>query len=108
MDKRSMTRLRRRMQIKFEGTSGAGMGFTENVSATGLLVHSSHVFAPGTAVHGTLQLPGGNQVHFEAQVRWSRRAEGPLAQLLSNSMGLCFLVPPEECFYQLLVKPGAS
>ncbi len=105
MLKRSMTRLRKRLQIKFEGASGSGVGFTENVSATGLLVHSSHVCAPGVAVQGTLQLPDGGQVHFEAQVRWSRRAEGPLAQLQKSLMGLRFLVPPEERFYQLLVKP---
>jgi hypothetical protein len=103
--KRFMTRLRKRLQIKFEGKGGSGMGFTENVSATGLLVHSNLVCAPGAALSGTLQLPGGVAMQFKAQVAWMRRAEGPLAQLVKNSMGLRFVEPPDERFYQLLAKP---
>jgi PilZ domain len=103
--KRSMTRLRKRLQVKFEKKEGgAGMGFTENVSATGMLVHSNFICKPGTSLTGTLQMPGGGEVRFEAQVRWASKAEGPLAQLVKNSMGLRFVVAPEERFYQLLAK----
>jgi hypothetical protein len=102
-----MTRLRKRLQIKFEGKTGSGVGFTENISPTGLLVNSNFTVAPGTTLTGTLQLPNGGEVRFEAQVRWARRAEGPLAQLIKSQMGLRFMVPPEERFYQLLAKPPA-
>jgi steroid delta-isomerase-like uncharacterized protein len=100
-----MKRFRKRLQVTFEGKGGAGMGFTENVSATGMLVRSNAVCAPGTPVRGTLQLPDGGEVRFEAQVRWSHRAEGALAGLKKSSMGLRFMTPPEERFYQLLAKP---
>jgi steroid delta-isomerase-like uncharacterized protein len=100
-----MTRFRKRLQVAFEGKEGAGLGFTENVSATGMLVHSNFVCAAGTSLHGKIQLPGGGEVRFEAQVRWARRAEGAFAGLKKSSMGVRFVTPPEERFYQLLVKP---
>lgn len=103
-----MTRYRKRMQVGFEGKAGSGVGFTENVSATGMLLHSNFVCAAGTALRGRIQLPSGGEVRFEAEVRWARRAEGALAGLTKSSMGLRFLVPPEERFYQLLAKPAAS
>ncbi len=102
-----MTRFRKRLQVNFEGKGASGIGFTENVSATGMLVRSNAVCAPGTSLKGTLQLPGGGEVRFEAQVRWAHRAEGALAGLRKSSMGVRFLVPPEERFYQLLAKPAA-
>ncbi len=101
-----MTRLRKRLQIKFEGKSGSGGGFTENVSATGLLVHSNLVCTPGTSLRGTLQLPDGLAMQFSAQVIWMRRTDGALAHLVKNSMGLRFLEAPDARFYQLLVKPA--
>ncbi len=100
-----MDRPRKRLQIKFESKMGSGVGFTENVSAGGLLLHSNLVCAPGTTVRGTLQLPGNVEIRFEAEVRWARKTAGPLAQFMKSSMGLRFLTPPDERFYQLLVKP---
>jgi hypothetical protein len=100
-----MDRPRRRLQIRFDSKVGSGVGFTENVSAGGLLLHSNMVCVPGTTINGTLQLPGNQEIRFQAEVRWSRKTTGPLAQFMKNSMGLRFLTPPDERFYQLLVKP---
>ena len=101
-----MDRPRKRLQIRFESKMGSGMGFTENVSAGGLLLHSNLVCPPGTTINGTLQLPGNQEIRFQAEVRWARKTTGALAQFMKNSMGLRFLTPPDEKFYQLLVKPG--
>lgn len=99
--------MRRRLQVKFHGQAATGLGFTENVSPTGMLVHSNVTCAPGHPVSGTLLVPGSGEVHFEAQVIWVRRATGPLAQLTKNSMGMRFTLPPDESFYRLLAKPDA-
>ncbi len=100
--KRLLARQRKRLQLELSGPAGAGMGFTENVSATGLLVHSNLVFPPGSRVRVTLRLPDGGTTSFDTEVRWSRRVEGALALTAKNSMGLRLLAPPDEGFYQLL------
>jgi hypothetical protein len=99
--KRSLNRPRKRLQIKFESQAGSGMGFTENISAGGLLLHSNLVCPPGTLLRGTIQL-GAQELRFDAEVRWARKTTGPLAQFMKNSMGLRFVTPPDERFYQLL------
>ncbi len=105
---RAMPRIRRRLQVKFSGPGASGMGFTENISATGMLLHSMAACKPGLTISGTMTIPGAGEVPFEARVTWLRRITGPLAQFTKNSMGVTFTRAPDEAFYRLLTGPGAG
>jgi len=96
-------RQRKRCQVRFEAGGIDGAGFTGNLSPTGMLIHSKLTTPPGSILRGQLFLPGGAKMDFEAEVRWVQKATGQLAELFKNSMGLKFLVPPGEGYFQLLM-----
>jgi hypothetical protein len=100
----SFQRQRKRCQVKFDANGIDGAGFTGNLSPSGMLIHSKLTSSPGSILRGQLFLPGGDKTEFEAEVRWVQKATGQLAELFQNSMGLKFLVPPGEAYFQLLMK----
>jgi hypothetical protein len=104
VEKRSVQRDRRRFPVKFEAQGVDGTGFTANVSATGMQIHSNLALAPGSVIRGRMVLPGGIEMDFEAEVRWVYKVTGPLAQLVQTSIGLKFVVPPSEVYFRLLAK----
>jgi hypothetical protein len=104
LEKRSAQRDRKRFAVKFEAQGVDGGGFTANLSATGMQIHSNLALVPGSVLRGQMALPGGSKMEFEAEVRWVYRVTGPLAQLMQNSMGLKFVVPPTEVYFRLLAK----
>jgi hypothetical protein len=107
-EQRSVARQRKRFQVQFESGGIGGVGFTGNLSATGLQLHSKFTLAPGSILRGKLVISGGTQLEFQAEVRWVHRASGQLAQLFQSSMGLRFLVPPGESYLQQVLKPPAA
>jgi hypothetical protein len=72
-----------------------------------MMIHSKVTSSPGSVVRGQIFLPGGAKLDFEAEVRWVQKATGQLAELFKNSMGLKFVVPPGEAYFQLLMKSPA-
>ena len=106
--RRIVARLRKRFQIRFDAKGVGGTGFTGNVSPSGMLIHSKLTTSPGTVLRGKMFLPDGAAMEFEAEVRWVHKAIGQLAELFRNSMGLRFVAPPGEAYFQLLVKPSTD
>jgi hypothetical protein len=104
-EKRRIPRERKRFQVNFSANGINGVGFTGNVSSTGMQLHSKFTTSPGGLLTGQISGPDGAKLNFKAEIRWVHKATGPLAQLVQGSMGLRFVVPPSETHLKTLVTP---
>lgn len=58
-DKRQRKRKIKRLEVEYTADNRRCIGFSSNFSLTGLFIHSSHPFQPGTAIEITIHLPNG-------------------------------------------------
>lgn len=84
-------RVRKRLRVLYGEGADQRLGFTTNLSRTGCCINAALVFAAGTRVRGTLELPHGHNISFEAEVVWSRKFAGQASLRVPNVMGLCFV-----------------
>jgi predicted thioesterase len=116
MERRRNHRLRRRLRLLFHDGKQERVGFTRDVSATGLSLVSTIVLLPGTRMRIQLTLRSGQEVDIEAEVRWARKVPAGLGVNAQNSMGVHFLTPPGALWATFLADshgtgsqpPGAS
>ncbi len=101
-NRRSLDRIHKRLRVQFESSDLKGIAVTSDMSPTGCQLHASSALKPGTRVRCKLMLAHETVVDFEAEVRWSRYVKWALGQQLPNSVGVSFLSPPGEGYYQLL------
>src|SRR5579863_10074866 len=102
MDRRSLDRIHKRLRVQFECNDLKGIAVTSDMSPSGCQLHASAPLKPGTRVRGKLLLKD-QPVDFEAHVCWSRHVRWALGQQLPNSVGIHFITPPGEAYYQLLL-----
>jgi PilZ domain len=107
-DKRRVQRQRKRFQVRFDAKGIVGTGFTGNLSPSGLRIDSRVTSAPGSIVRGQILLSGNAPMDFQAQVRWVHKASGPLVHMFQSAMGLKFIAPPSENYFQLLLETSTA
>lgn len=93
--KRIIVRTKRRLMVRYGANAPERSGFTKNLSATGLFVHTNQVFAPGTTIQVEINFPDRVVSHW-ARVVWAKKVPPQLAHLLECGMGLCFVNPSAE------------
>jgi hypothetical protein len=98
---RRIKRARSRLLVRFGTTVPDKMGFTKNVSESGLFIHTNQVFRPGTTVQLSVQFPD-RVFTFWGRVVWAKRVPAQLAHILECGMGICFVDPSPEwlAFYE--------
>jgi hypothetical protein len=101
-ERRRLQRLERALPVAFEAGGRRGRAVTANVSAGGLLLRSNAALDPGAHIRGRLTLPGGKELAFDAETRWIGKAHGAGATQRPHLLGLEFLGPPEEPYYEFL------
>ncbi len=99
-----MRRLRKALSVRLHWQGHEQAATTIDLSAGGMLLSARSIIAPGTHVFGTLVIPNGPEMTFEAQVRWAQQADKRVPALAAslNRMGLRFDSAPAEAYYQLL------
>lgn len=102
MDRRS----RKRIEVRYGPGGPQFIGYSRNVSRTGIMVVAIRVFAPGTALDLEVKLPAGT-FRLKGTVVWAR--EGPVSWLATGrvGMGISFLDPPQE-FLDTIRAGGAG
>ncbi len=91
-DKRDIRRIKRRIQIRFGIDDVARIGFTEDVSMTGMFIKSPNVVPPNSRIKIDFVLPDGGRVELEARVMWAKKVPANLFHLVKKSgMGVRFL-----------------
>ncbi len=98
VENRRFTRVRARLRVVFDHDPRL-RAFTINLSRGGLCISSDYVTAPGTELGGAVVLPDGERANFEAMVAWARKVR---ALDDTNKMGLDFVIPPGENYYEMI------
>ncbi len=103
--RQSSKRARRRVEVRYGPEQPQFIGYSGNVSRSGIMVRAIRVFAPGTVLNLELKFPDST-FHVQGEVVWAR--EGPV-QFLSTGrvgMGITFLQPSAQ-FLGYLERVGA-
>jgi hypothetical protein len=103
--KQGSRRVRRRVEVRFGPSEPRFIGYSRNLSRSGMMVGAVRVFAPGTVLNLEILLTGGT-FRVRGMVIWAR--EGPVEWVHTGrvGMGITFLDPPEE-FLSTLQQAGA-
>ena len=106
MEKRPQTRLNKRLFVRFGTDLPIYVGYTTDVSATGIFIKASTIFPPKTVLKIALTLPDERVVLLTGEVVWSKRVPPQLARLVRKSgMGIRLQQPDAN---YLTVVQGAE
>jgi hypothetical protein len=94
-DNRDIRRIKKRITIRFGIDEAVRIGFTEDISMTGMFIRTSNSTPPNSRVKIEFDLPEGSRVELEARVMWAKKVPANLFRLVKKSgMGVRFL-----CFH---------
>ena len=97
MEKQQRTRRTKRIEVRFGPEQPTDLGFTIDVSETGLFVKSNTVYPPDTRLVLELSLPDRRVLSLRGRVMWAKRVPPQLARLLRKAgMGVELIDPPPE------------
>lgn len=109
-DKRRIRRRRKRLSLKFGVESASRVGFTDDISATGLFIKSAIVQNPRTVLKIELTAPSGEVVVFTGRVMWAKRVPPGLLRRLKGGMGIHIIdfQGGEETYRLLCMDPAGG
>ena len=97
MEKQQRTRRTKRIEVRFGPERPTDLGFTIDVSETGLFVKTNTVYPPDTRLVLELSLPDRRVLSLRGRVMWAKRVPPQLARLLRKAgMGVELIDPPPE------------
>jgi len=106
MEKRPSARVLKRLFVRFGEQLPMHVGYTTDISATGLFIKASTIFPPKTVLKIALTLPDERVVLLSGEVMWSKRVPPQLARLVrKNGMGVR-LQQPDPTYLGLFQPAG--
>jgi len=104
-ERRELKRYRKRLQLRFGPEGPSRVGFTEDLSDTGIFLRSTFVFRPNTVLHVALSIHAPHDVIFTGRVMWARKVPPNLMNKIRGGMGVRILSFDEgEGVYQALIS----
>jgi len=99
--KRGILRARRRLAVRFGVAKPDKLGYTQNISESGLYIETNHLIDPGTDLQLEIDTPG-QRFELWATVVWARRLPPSFQQRLRGGLGCQFAFPSQDWinFYQ--------
>jgi hypothetical protein len=94
-EQRIAKRSRRRLTVRFGVEKPIKMGFTRNISLTGLFLQTNMPLPPGTILHMEVTFPD-RTFRLRGRVVWSKKVPAQLAHVLECGMGIRFVQPPAD------------
>ena len=101
-------RYRRRLEVHYTARGRVSqIGYSGNISNTGMMIRTPNVLEPGTVVDLELRLPHGS-IAVTGRVVWART--GPMTWLATGriGMGIRFIDPPADLVTQLRDQTAAQ
>ena len=93
-------RVRRRIEVRYGPAGPRFIGYSGNLSRTGLMVRTTRVFRPGTVLSIELK-PAGRSIPLRGRVMWARK--GSVQWLGTGRIGMgVHLIDPPDGFLDLL------
>lgn len=99
MEKRRDKRYLRQVSVRFgeEAGSRQHVGFTFDLSKSGILLKSGRIYSPPTRLFLELSLCNGKNVLAEGVVQWAKRVPPAMARVIQkHGMGIRFINVPIE------------
>ena len=89
MEKRPAPRQLKRLFVRFGTTLPTYVGYTTDISTTGIFIKASTIFPPKTQLNISLTLPDNSVLYLTGHVMWAKRVPPQLARLVrKNGMGI--------------------
>lgn len=99
--KQGSRRARKRVEVRYGLEEPRFIGYSGNVSKSGIMVRAVRVFPPGSILTLELKLPGGTVVRARGEVVWARTGPPQWVTTGRIGMGITFIEPPRELLGQL-------
>ena len=103
IDKRVGDRHKRRFQLRYGLEQPDKIGFTEDISDTGIFVMSPQVLQPGKILFVELRLRDDTLVLIKGRIMWAKRVPQNLMRKVKGGMGVRIISfeQGEEAYRQL-------
>lgn len=85
VDKRRKGRIKKRLRVLYGAEIPSKVGFTSDVSASGLCIKTFIVYKPGALILMELELPGGEVARLEGRVHWARKVPPDLLRKVKHA-----------------------
>ena len=97
-------RRRRRLTVRYGTGEARHIGYSGNISKTGMMIRTTRVFEPGTVLSLELELLAGT-LRLSGRVIWARVGEIRWLPTGKIGMGIHFIDPPENLIEVLFPIP---
>ena len=87
-NKRVDTRFRKRLSLKFGIEEATRVGFTEDISDTGIFIRSPAVMAPNTILLVELKTISNEIVRLKGRIMWAKKVPQNMMHRIKGGMGL--------------------
>jgi PilZ domain len=88
-------RSRKRLTVHFGHDHARHIGYSGNVSCSGMMIRATRVYAPGTVIHVEIEL-SRRTLRLKGRVIWARAGEARWLPSGRIGMGVKFIDPPES------------
>lgn len=83
-EKRGINRKRKRLKVRFGVEEVKRIAFTDDISDKGLFITTAMPEKPGTIVMLEIEIPDGETVKCQGQVRWARKIPQSMLRVASK------------------------
>lgn len=90
-ERRDLKRYRKRLQLRYGPEGPSRLGFTEDLSDTGIFLRSTFVHNPNTVLNIYMNVNAQQDVVFRGRVMWARRVPANLMNKVKGGMGIHIL-----------------
>jgi hypothetical protein len=103
---RKHARVKKRLVVRGERGGAGWVGYTIDLSTSGLGLHVPIRFARGARMEGTIELDGGRTIAFTGEVKWQRDTFGERDGAFA--LGVDFDAPLGDAYAGLLDAPDPT
>lgn len=105
-DKRQKERCRKRIALKFGVDEPTRVGFTDDISETGIFISSPSPMAPNTILLVELKTVANEIVLLKGRIMWARKVPQNMMHRIKGGMGLYIteFVTGENIYRQLCAE----
>ena len=102
MNKRTNTRMYKRLFVRYGEELPTYIGYTTDISSTGIFIKASKLFPPETRLKIALTLPDDRVVFLTGSVVWAKRVPQQLYRMIRKAgMGVT-LESPDPSYLSIL------
>ena len=91
IDKRDIKRLKKRLQLRYGLEQPEKLGFTEDISTTGIFIRTPQVIQPGKILYVEFRLNDDTLILIKGRIMWAKKVPQNLMVKVKGGMGVHIL-----------------